>query len=708
MISPNSYRSHSSPPSDFGPAGRIATVLSENRSAIARGLADHLRNWDKYESDFEQLGADQFAQRETHALVEYLLNYLRSGKSVWWDLYLGERLKQCHTPVDSLAQVLERRRSVLGADCEFLSRLLQGRSGNDDNVWLTELFDHAIAAVTDDQLRECHILLVGDCIFTDLVSFLTSPLATDAIVLRPIYLTSKNPSELRKDMRAAARQKFDLVCYSPYSYEFDLSLSQTHYSRGLVTGTAELNRLIAAAHRQTEANVRLLSELFDCPISVHNAANFRRHDGSFRSYLKNFATRRARALAALQVSNLLERFIAAHNATAKRPVVLIDERALLRDRGDLGLGRKFHNSPGSHPTVFSQAISEIYREMISGRVDLFDKKVVVTDLDNTLWTGIVGEGAINHDHHRQQILRELRSKGVLLAIASKNDPGKVRWDGALLKESDFVATQINWGSKAASLKRIGKELNLRLKDFIFLDDRPDEREMVRLANPAVLPLDATSESTWRMLEWWAAALPQQTAGDRTQLYHERQERQQFIDQAAEELEAESLLASLQLRLDIRRAPDACLARAAELINRTNQFNTCGTRTTMKELVGWQRSPRHLILVAEAADKFGSMGLISVMVVQIGADALEIPLWVLSCRVFGYGIETAMLNQVKRLCVQLGRTTINGRLVETASNDPCRNVYSANGFAWDDDKWICSAAPGVPDPKWLAISVERYA
>jgi FkbH-like protein len=708
VMLPTSYRSQASRVQALEPAVNFARALSENRRTIERGLAEPLAQWGKYSSDFAQLGADRFALREAHALVEYLLNYMRSGKAVWWDLYVGERLKQCHWPADSLEQLLDRRRMVFSADCQYLSRMLKGCADQRTITSLNESFSQVIAAVTNPQLRECHILFVGDCLFLDVVSFLTAPLAAEGIALRPIFLTSKNPSVLRNDLRAASCQKFDLVCYSPYSYEFDLFLSQTHYSRGLVTGVGELNGLVAAAHRQTEGNVRLLSELFECPVCVHNATNFRRHDGSFQSYVKNLTTRRARTIAGSKVSRLLERFIAVHNVGVHQRVVLMDERALLLQHGDLGLGRKFYDSGTFHPTVFSQVLAELYCGVISARVRLFDKKVVVTDLDNTLWSGVIGEGAVEHDHHRQQVLRELRRKGVLLAIASKNDPRKVVWDGASLKESDFVATEINWRSKALNLKLIAEDLNLKLKDFVFLDDRADEREMVKIAAPAVLPLDASSRRTWRMLEWWAAALLEPIGGDRTQLYHERRERRQFMDQAAEQLEAESLLASLQLRLDIKVAPDAALARAMELINRTNQFNTCGTRTTMQEVASWQRSQQHLLLVAEAADKFGNMGLISVMVVQIGTNALEIPVWVLSCRVFGYGIETAMLNHVKRLCRQFGRATVNGAVIETASNDPCRKVYSANGFTWDGNKWIGAAVVEVPDPKWLTIRVDQTA
>ena len=103
-----------------------------------------------------------------------------------------------------------------------------------------------------------------------------------------------------------------------------------------------------------------------------------------------------------------------------------------------------------------------------------------------------------------------------------------------------------------------------------------------------------------------------------------------------------------------------------------------------------------------------MGLISVMVIKIGADALEILAWVLSCRVFGYGVETAMLNHVKRLCVQLGRVSVNGHLIETDENHPCRSVYSANGFTWDGDKWTCGAARELPDPEWLAVRIDQTA
>src|SRR6202012_3134001 len=161
----------------------------------------------------------------------------------------------------------------------------------------------------------------------------------------------------------------------------------------------------------------------------------------------------------------------------------------------------------------------------------------------------------------------------------KNDPRNVHWRGALLQENDFVASQINWGPKPANIKRIAGELNLKLKDFVFIDDRSDELEMARLACPGIHCMDAASKSTWQTLDWWAKALPSQTEADRTQMYLERKLRQQHLDETAGNESQQELLATLGLRVEIRPAEQKDLFRAVDLINRTSQFNTCGTRVS---------------------------------------------------------------------------------------------------------------------------------
>jgi FkbH-like protein len=551
---------------------------------------------------------------------------------------------------------------------------------------------------------EVKILLVGDCLFLDLCTFLAVPLLERGITLRPVYATSKNPIELRSMLRGMAGEKFDLICYSPYSYEFNVLLAQTHYPKWIFSSRHALRKLAGDAHRQIVSTLRLLSEEFECSIFVHNTANIRRHSNTFASWTKNLVTRFARTTVAREANSLLAHEVADRNLIAPRPLVVIDELALVEKFGEMKLGKKFYDSEPQHPTVMALQLAAIYRDITYTAKFLLGKKVVVADLDNTLWKGVIGEGVVEHDHRRQQVLKQLRNKGVLLAIASKNDPGNVRWNGASLQETDFVAAEINWGHKTASIKRIGQDLNLKLKDFVFIDDRPDEREMVQLSIPGIHCMDATSESTWHMLEWWAAALPEQTETDRTQMYHERRERQAHLDRLAEKEDDQQLLASLGLRLEIRPATQKEMVRAAELINRTNQFNTCGSRVTNQQVAGWIDSARHQVLIAEAADKFGTMGIISVMVVEQLPDALQIPVWVLSCRVFGFGIENAMLNQVRRSAQRLGIETIRGLFVETPNNQPCRETYPSNGFTWDGSAWELRGVEAVAEPAWLAVTV----
>ena len=128
--------------------------------------------------------------------------------------------------------------------------------------------------------------------------------------------------------------------------------------------------------------------------------------------------------------------------------------------------------------VFDPAAAPRYRDILYAHAWLLKKKLIVCDLDNTLWDGVIGEGAVGHYACRQRILSSLRQRGVLLAINSKNDPARVRFDGGLLTASDFVATQVNWDPKVRNMKAILAELNLKSKDTIFIDDRADERALM--------------------------------------------------------------------------------------------------------------------------------------------------------------------------------------------------------------------------------------
>ena len=434
---------------------------------------------------------------------------------------------------------------------------------------------------------------------------------------------------------------------------------------------------------------------------INKTANIRPNEDSWKSFATTIATRFVRKTAADIVKAALEQVIAEYNKIASRPLIAVDEGPLASQYGEAALAKKLYDSNKFHPTALAMHLGKLYASLIAGVRYLSGKKVIVTDLDNTLWKGLIGEGPIEHQQARQQILKQLRRKGIVLAIASKNDAANIRWDGAALDASDFVVAQVNWDSKALNLKRIATNLNLSLGDFIFIDDRDDELELVRLALPEVYTLSAEADRSWQMLEWWAASLPDQDNTDRTQLYRERAERQSYLD-AEVIADQDRLLASLNLKLDIREATSGDVTRVVELVNRTHQFNTNPQHLSAHQVVACLGSSERRIIVGEARDKFGAMGLISAMIIERGATSLEIHQWVLSCRVFGYGIETAMLNDLKQIARALN-LNLRGTLVATAQNGPCQDIYPRNGFVSENGGWVFAGGSKIPDPSWLTVN-----
>ncbi len=647
------------------------------------------------------MGAGAFVRAETEPLVDFLIRYFETQNRMWRDLYIGERLKQLHLPTDDVEQNLARRKQILTGDREGLGKLVSGELDPGSREQLDMLLGDALRLAIAST-EEVHALFVGDCLLLHISSFCTTALLEQGITLRPIFETSKNPYDLRNSIQKLEGTAFDLVCYSPYTYEFSLLLYPIFHLRSLTYSRRKLRDLAQSGIDQTTLTLELLADRFECPVAVHKTANIRPYQDNWRSYATTVATRSVRKTVANMLNDVLEKEIAKYNKTASRPLIVIDERPIHLKYGERELGQKLYDTLYYHPTLLSLRLARLYSNLLTGAKYLLQKKVVVTDLDNTLWTGLIGEGPVEHQHVRQEVLKTLRQKGIVLAICSKNDPKSIRWDGALLGEADFVASQINWENKPLNLKRIAARLNLDLSDFVFIDDRDDEIAMVNLALPQVHTLAANSDQTWEMLEWWAAALPDQGNTDRTRLYRERDARESYLTTEAV-VDQDRLLCSLNLKLDIREASTRDLARLVELINRTHQFNTNQQHVTPQRVSAWIDSSQYRIVVGEATDRFGAMGLISAMIVEVGALELQIHLWVLSCRVFGYGIETAMLNHLKRFAQALNRNRIRGHLVATSQNGPCQEVYHKYGFSWDDSTWAFEGASIIPDPPWLSIN-----
>ena len=252
-------------------------------------------------------------------------------------------------------------------------------------------------------------------------------------------------------------------------------------------------------------------------------------------------------------------------------------------------------------------------------------KVIVVDADNTLWGGVVGEVGAAQVHVRdewlvlQEFLRGKKRQGMLLALVSKNRQEDVeevfRRDAMVLGRDDFVGWRVNWEPKSRNIASLAAELELGLDSFIFLDDNPVECAEVAARYPAVttllLPSDAGRIPQF-LRHVWAFDLDSVTAVDekRTDLYRQQSERNQFRSTASDFWE---FIEGLQLRVSLSPPQPADYDRAAQLTQRTNQFNTSGVRRTATELSSLLESGERQALLVRARDRFGDYGEVGLAV-----------------------------------------------------------------------------------------------
>ena len=324
------------------------------------------------------------------------------------------------------------------------------------------------------------------------------------------------------------------------------------------------------------------------------------------------------------------------------------------------------------------------------------KKIIVLDLDNTLWGGVIGEDGVDgielSDHKEgqryydfQRQLLEMKNRGVVLGIVSKNNEedaeAAIRNHPAmLLRDDEFVSRKINWENKALNLKAMESELNLTEGGFIFVDDNPVERETVKGECPDMLvpdfPEDTTELLSFAEEIWFDYCRPLRVLGEdlkKTQMYQNEAKRKQEQESS---LNLDDYIAKLEMVVDIHRMRDAELERVVQLINKTNQFNVTTKRYTQAEVEKIAADPNNAIYVVYSSDKYGDSGLISVIIL-IGSEVdVRIDTFLMSCRVMGRKLEDVILNE---LAAKYQRKMI-GEFIPTAKNAPVRELFDRLGFS----------------------------
>lgn len=311
-----------------------------------------------------------------------------------------------------------------------------------------------------------------------------------------------------------------------------------------------------------------------------------------------------------------------------------------------------------------------YADMVASRLaalllPLPPKKGLVTDLDNTLWSGIVGDdgpGDVHWSLERrarphgvyQQFLAALGSQGVLIAVASKNDPAIVAEALArpdlLCPPSILYPIEAHWGPKSESLKRIARKWNINLDAIVFVDDNALELAEVSQSLPEVechmFPSPDRPAGILELIQ----TLRQRFA--REQVTEEDLIRSASLRSSAEYATAvatdpEKLIAGLEARISVSFSRSGFDPRVLELLNKTNQFNLNGRRWEESGLRAFLQRPEALICVVSYQDRFGALGKIAVAVGILEGGAVRLQSWVISCRAFSRRIEFAMLDALFR-------------------------------------------------------------
>jgi FkbH-like protein len=354
-------------------------------------------------------------------------------------------------------------------------------------------------------------------------------------------------------------------------------------------------------------------------------------------------------------------------------------------------------------------------------------KALVVDLDNTLWGGVIGEDGMNGIklsaeypgaayQSLQRVMLDLTRRGILLAICSKNNPDDAmealnNHPGMLLRPNHFAAMRINWNDKAQNLREIAAELNIGIDSLAFMDDNPVECEQIRAALPEVTVIELPGDPLQ-----YAATLRESPVFERLTLSAEDQQRTAFYVEQRERSQAEQTFQSkedfyryLEQEAEIAPVTPASLARISQLTQKTNQFNLTTKRYTEQQISELASRPDHEVFSIRVRDRFGDHGLVGVAITRDIEEACEIDTFLLSCRVIGRTVETALLSYLGQRAARRGKKQLAGWFVPTKKNLPAKEFYPQHGFQLESQngdglRWALDLREPIAHPEWIKLNV----
>jgi FkbH-like protein len=399
-------------------------------------------------------------------------------------------------------------------------------------------------------------------------------------------------------------------------------------------------------------------------------------------------------------------------------VAVLSHNALLAPRQDAAariepIPNLMLHYPATWPKEWPEAVWRETMAMYRVVRQADSVKMVVVDLDDTLWSGVIGEMAeidagilAGWQIGFAEALMWLKKRGILLAILSKNEESRIREVfpkvfGDTMQLDDFAAVRINWLPKAENMREVLQAVNLLPRSVVFIDDNPAERSAMQQAFPDMRILGRNPFYLRQTLLWapetQVAAVSAESA-KRTEMIQAQLQREddRKAVSADEFLRAAAPVVTLG-RID--GVHHARFGRASELVNKTNQFNTTGKRWQAAEFTAFFARGGQMH-VFEVQDSYTAYGLVGVVLIEGGS----IVQWVMSCRVLGYQIENAVMAVLITAMRAGGAARVAGQLVETDANFPCRDLFEKCGFVLGGNSWVLGADVAVEMPAHVTVVV----
>jgi FkbH-like protein len=411
-------------------------------------------------------------------------------------------------------------------------------------------------------------------------------------------------------------------------------------------------------------------------------------------------------------------------------VYLLDYDGLIAETGRTGWHSEL-NWASSRLPLSAEALPRLAAEWLRFLHPLTGRscKALAVDLDNTLWGGVIGEDGINGIRldgeypgvafvNLQRAILDLHQRGILLAICSKNSAADAlrvleEHPAMLLRPGHFAAMRINWSDKADNLRAIADELNIGIEAIAFLDDNPVERAWVRSQEPDVTVIDLPDEPieyarTLREAAVFERLTVSAEDRERNRYYSEQRQRENLKREGAS---LEDFYRSLSTAVEIAPVTAATMARVAQLTQKTNQFNLTTKRYSPQEIAAMAADPGWSVYTLAVRDRFGDNGVAGVAIVRERSTTHEIDTFLLSCRVIGRTVETAMLAYLARKARDSGAVTLTGEFRPTKKNAPAQELYRAHRFrcvtaSETGSRWELDLAGDtqIQTPQWLEVKI----